>query len=143
MAQTPESNGKVCPRLCDGLGKTELILSRGNEQNSFPYQLDNTVAPDPQIVEGFKAFMGVPRHHANDQTFIIDALQGLGARHDRLLDLAEEIFDEVPFAPLRLLQVYGFSWFGHVLSATPPSLVVDFARGRDEAISTTLGAIST
>ncbi len=60
---------------------------------------------------------------------------------DRLLDLVEEISDEDPFAPLKLLQVCRVSRFGHVLSVAPPSCVMDFARSRDEAAKATLATI--
>ena len=64
--------------------------------------------------------MSRPRYYYNDQAFITAALQDLGAKHDRLLDLEEQISDEDPFAALRLLQVCGVFRFGHVLSAIPP-----------------------
>ena len=59
-------------------------------------------------------------------------------KHDRLLDLVEEISDEDPFATLNLRQVCGVSRFGHVICVFPPSCVVDFARGRDEEVAATL-----
>ncbi len=55
--------------------------------------------------------------------------------------LLEEIADEDPFAVLRLLQTCGISEFGHVLSAAPPALAQDFARERDEAITSTFSTI--
>jgi hypothetical protein len=119
-------------------GKTELILPRGYDRDTFPYSLDDLDDPAPQVVPGLKACLGVPRHFANDQAFITDVLQDMGANHDCLLDLVEEISDEDPLASLRLLQVCGVSWFGHVLSAVPHSLVVDFARGKDEAVAAIL-----
>ena len=61
-----------------------------------------------------------PRHYSNDQASITIAIQDHGVKHDRLLDLAEEISGEDPFAALRLLQVCGVSRLGHVLGAVPP-----------------------
>ena len=95
----------------------------------------------PQVVEGFKSCMGVPRHFDNDPDFINEALHKMGATHDRLLDLMEEVADEDPFAALRRLQTCGISRFGHVLSAVPSPLAQAFARDRDEAIATTFATI--
>jgi hypothetical protein len=55
----------------------------------------------------------------------------MGASHDRLLDLTEEVADEDPFVALRLLQTSGISRFGYVLSAVNPPLAHAFARERD------------
>ena len=68
-------------------------------------------------------------------------MKKMGAAHDRLLDLTEEIADEDPFDALRLLHTCGISKFGHVLSVVPPSLARDFASERDEAISATFATI--
>ena len=55
---------------------------------------------------GIQRLLRVPRHANNDPEFIAASLESLGLRHDRLLDLAEAVADEDPFAALRLLQVY-------------------------------------
>jgi hypothetical protein len=68
-------------------------------------------------------------------------MQKMGAAHDRLLDLTEEIADEDPFAALRLLQTCAIFKFGHVLSVVPPDKARDFARERDEAIAATFATI--
>jgi hypothetical protein len=51
--------------------------------------------------------------------------------------LAEVVADEDPFTTLRLLQVYGVQRFGHIIIATPPPLVSDFALQRDEVVTAT------
>jgi len=93
------------------------------------------------MVEGFKSCLGVPRHFENDPDFINAALQKMGAAHDRLLDLTEEVADKDSFVALRLLQTCGISRFGHGLSAVPPPLAQAFARERDEAIAATFAII--
>ena len=65
----------------------------------------------------------------------------MGANHDRLLDLTEEVVDEDPFAALRLLQTCCISRCGPVLSAAPPPLAQAFSRDRDEAIAATFATI--
>ena len=70
-----------------------------------------------------------------------DALQAMGATHDRMLDLTEEVADEDPFAALRLLQTCGISKYGHVINAAPPPLAQPFARERDDAIAATFAMI--
>ena len=46
-----------------------------------------------------------------------------------------------PFATLRLLQVCNVQRFGHIISAVPPHLVLDFAISHDEAVTTAFVAI--
>ena len=97
----------------------------------------------PHIVECFASCLGaVPRHVSNDPDFIEVALTNLGAKHERLLDLVEEVIaDEDPFAILRLLQVCGVNMFGHGISAVPLDLARDFASSRDFVIATTFRTI--
>jgi hypothetical protein len=83
--------------------------------------LNDPQTPAPHVVAGFRTCLGVPRHFRNDPEFVHDALLSIGAAHDRLLDLMEEIANEDPFAALRLLHTCGINMFGHVLSAYPPS----------------------
>ena len=92
-------------------------------------------------MEGFKSCLGVPRHFDNDPGFLQDALRKMGASHDKLLDLTEEVADEDPFAALRLLQTCDISRVGHVLSAVPSPLAQAFARERDEAIAANFATI--
>jgi hypothetical protein len=99
----PSIFGKVGLRLGYGPGKTELILPKGSNAADFPYPLEDSDVPAPQVVACFKSYLGVPRHFDNDPEFLRNALQDMGASHDRLLDLTEEIADEDPFAALRLL----------------------------------------
>ena len=126
----PTIVGKVGLRIGWGPGKTELMLPQGFQRDSFPYPLDVPNFPAPQVVRGFQSYLGVPRHSGNDLDFITNAMVSLGEKHDRLLDMTEEIADENPFATLRLLQMCGVSRFGHVLSAVPPYRARDFARAR-------------
>ena len=141
FAQAPATYGKVGLKLGYGPEKTEIILPHGYDREDFPYPLDDPSVPAPHVVSGFKLCLGVPRHHTNDQVFITAALHDFGVKHDRLLDLVEEVSDEDPFAALRLLEVCGVSMFGHMLCAVPPACAVDFARSRDEAVATTLATI--
>jgi len=83
----------------------------------------------------------VPRHPLNDLEFISNSLARLGERHDRLLDLIEDVATEDPFASLRLLQVCGVNRFGHIISVVPPPLVLHFATTRDEEVSSTFASI--
>ena len=99
---------------------------------------------DPSIfdvVTGFKACLGVPKHPTNHDSFIAEALLPVAGRHNNLLDLFYAVSDEAPFAPLRLLQVCGVNIFGHILSAVPPDVTATFCAQRDAAIGATLGAI--
>ena len=137
----PAIFSKVGLRLGYGPGKTELVLPKECSVEDFPYPLSDPSVPAPQVVAGFKSCLGVPRHFDNDPEFLHTALQSMGASHDRLLDLTEEVADEDPFAALRLLQVCGVQRFGHVLSAVPPPLAQAFARDRDEAVQATFATI--
>ena len=70
------------------------------------------------------------------------ALHYLGVKHDKLLDLVEEMSNGDNFATVnKLLQLCGVSRIGHVLSAVSPACVVDIARGRDEALESNLATI--
>jgi len=128
-------------RIGWGPCKPEVILPFHNDLESFLQHLDDQTKGLPYIVPVFGACLGVPRHVANDPKFNASSLQSLGVRHDRLLDLAESVVDEDPFAALRLLQVCGVQRFGHIISAVPPPLVSDFAHSRDDALTATLAAI--
>jgi hypothetical protein len=61
LAQAPEIYGKVGLKIGYGPGKTELILPRGYKTRNFPYPLDDSAIPAPQVVLGFKVYLGVPR----------------------------------------------------------------------------------
>ncbi len=92
---------KVGLRIGWGPGKTELILPTDVHCETFLSLLPEGC--NPSVVSGFSACLGVPRHPLNDPEFISTSLARLGERHDRLLDLIEEIATEDPFASLRLL----------------------------------------
>jgi len=141
LAKAPGIFGKVGLRLGYGPGKTELMLPQGCSKDEFPFPLDDSAALAPQIVEGLTSCLGVPRHFCNDPVFLHDAMQKMGGAHDMLLDLTKKIADEDPFVALRLLHTRGISKFGHVQSAVPPDVAKDFARERDEAITTTFATI--
>ena len=139
LSAAPAIYKKTGLRIGWGTRKTELILPPDVDSQSFLSLLPQTCLPS--IVTGFSACLGVPRHPSNDPEFISNSLALLGVRHDRLLDLIEDIATEDPFAGLRLLQVCGVNRFGHIISVVPPPLVLQFATDRDEAVSTTFSAI--
>jgi len=141
LQQALEIYGKVGLRINLGPGKTYLILPKSYVRSSFPYPLDDPGVAAPRVIQGFSTCLGVPRHIDNKHAFIIDALTAIGAKHDRLLNLSEEISDDTPFATLRLLQVCGITRFGHVLSAVPHAKAREFARDGNEAIATTFATI--
>ncbi len=97
--------GKDGLKLGYGPGKTKIILPQGYDREEFPYPLDDPSVQAPQVVTGFKSCLGVPPHHTNDQVFITDALHDLGVKHDRLLNLVEEVSDEDPFVAHKQVQV--------------------------------------
>ena len=68
-----------------------------------------------EVVNGFKACLGVPRHPTSAVSFIIAALEPIASRYDNLMELVTNISEEDPFAALILSQVYGVNRFGHIL----------------------------
>jgi len=86
--------------------------------------MDTTGGGLPHVVPRSSSCLGVPRHARNDPDLITATLVNIGVRHDRLLDLVEDVDDEDPFAALRLLQVCGAQRFGHIISYVPPPLVL-------------------
>ena len=122
-----------------GPGKTELILPSEIDSRSFLSLLAKACIPS--VVPSFSACLGVPRNPLKDPEFISNSLALLGGRHDRLLALMEEVAIKDPFASLRLLQVCGENRFGHIISAVPPPLVLQFATARDEAVASTFATI--
>ena len=124
-----------------GPKKTELILPIDCNPDDLHLPRDTSGRPLPDVVSGFRACLGVPRHPTNDATFIANALGPLGDRHDALLDLVASVSDEDPFGALRLLQVCGVNRFGHVMSAVPPGSTISFCSQRDTAVSLALGTI--
>ena len=73
--------------------------------------------------------------------FISIAMKKPTVRHDRLLQLVMDIAEEAPLMALRLLQVCGVNWFGHVIVVVPPSIIRPFAAAHDAAIVNCLEAI--
>ena len=83
--------------------------------------------------------MPVPVRYRKPTTtcdFILGALRRLATRRDNnLLELAGDVAEEEPFATLRLLQVSGVNYFGHILNAVPRESASIFAEQRDLAIT--------
>jgi hypothetical protein len=117
LSAAPAIYKKTGLRIGWGTRKTELILPPDVDSQSFLSLLPQTCLPS--IVTGFSACLGVPRHPSNDPEFISNSLALLGVRHDRLLDLIEDLATEDPFAGLRLLQVCGVNRFGHISNVAP------------------------
>jgi hypothetical protein len=109
-----------------GPKKTKLVLPTNCDPSDHPLPRDVSCRPLPDVVTGFKACMGVPRHPTNNIFFIEEALGPLGSKHDNLLDLVASVSEEDPFGALRLLQVCGGNRFGHVMSAFPPEATATF-----------------
>jgi len=110
-----------------GPKKTELVLPTDCDPEELPIPRNPRGKPLPDIVQGFKACLGVPRHPAKDVKCILEALQQVANRHDNLLELVGDVSEEDPFAALRLLQVCAVNRFGHILSAVPPEAASLFA----------------
>jgi hypothetical protein len=122
LAVAPEIYRKVGLRKGWGPGKTELIFPPHCDPEAFLQQLDVQAEGLPLIVPGFNDCLGVPHHVTNDPEFIAESLHNLEARHDRPLDLVEDVADEDPLAALRLLiQVCGVQPFGHIINGVPPT----------------------
>ena len=141
LVATPTICKKVGLRIGGGPGKTELMLPLDCDPYAFLLLLDTFVGGLPHIVTGFNACLGVPRHAFNDPEFIVVALEGLGTRLGRLLDLVEDLAEEDFFAALWLLQVCVVQRFGHGICDVPPMLVTAFAHARDEAVTSIFAAI--
>jgi len=124
-----------------GPRKAELQILVDCDLNNLHLPRDDSGRPLLEVVNGFKACLGVPRHSNNCSRFITKALQPLVKRHDSMLDLVAGVSEEDPFVALRLLKVYGVNMFGHVLSANPPDVAAAFCEDRDAAIAAALGAI--
>ena len=65
----------------------------------------------------------------------------IAAHHDFLLELIATVLVEIPFAAIRLLQVCGVNRFGAILIAVPPQALASFVAERDDAITSTFGAM--
>ena len=70
---------------------------------------DELRRPLPEVINGFKDCLGVPRHPTRCDIFITKAMLPLAERHDSLLDLVADVSEEDPFSALLLLQVFGFN----------------------------------
>jgi hypothetical protein len=74
-------------------------------------------------------------HPTSDDEFILEALEFVAMRHDSLLELVANGFDEDPLAALHFLQICGMNRFGHILSAVPPESSAIFRAQRDASIT--------
>ncbi len=124
-----------------GPRKIELHLPANCDHDNLPLPRDESSRLLPELVEGFRACLGVPRHPTNCDSFISAALLPLANRHGALLDLVSDVSEEDPFFALRLLQVCGVTRFGHVLSTVPPDVASAFCGDRDTPIADALGVI--
>jgi len=107
--------------------KTELVLPPScDPDDEILLPRDNDGRPLPNVVQGFKACLGAPRHPTNDGDFIMSALDLVVSRHDSLLDLISDVAEEDPCAALGLLQICGVNKFGHIISAVPPEMFAGF-----------------
>jgi hypothetical protein len=66
--------------------KTELVLPPSCDLDELLLPRDIDGRPLPDVVQGFKACLGVPRYPTNDGDFILSALDHVASRHDILLD---------------------------------------------------------
>jgi len=120
LIATLEIYRKVGLRIGWGPCKTKLMLPLGCDPASLLLQLDSLNGGLPHIVSCFTASLEVPRYPSNDSEFISAPLESMGLSHDRLLDMAEAVAGEDPFAALRLLQVCEVRRLGDIISAVPP-----------------------
>ena len=124
-----------------GPKKAELVLPTDCDPEKLPIPRNPRGEPLPDIVHGFKACLGIPRHPANDVEFILAALQQIADHQDNLLELVGDVSEEYPFVALRLLQVCAVNRFEHILSAGPPEAASLFAEQRDLAITNVLAVV--
>jgi hypothetical protein len=141
LTTAPHVYGDVGLSLGWGPKNGELVLPTGCDPGHLLLPCNPRGEPLPNIVQGFEACLGLPRHPTNNEDFIINALQQVALRHDNLLELVRGVSEEDPFATLRLLQVCGVNRFGHILSAVPPETTSLFAEHRDLLITDTLATI--
>jgi len=73
-----------------------LVPPQGYARSRFPFPLDNPGVAAPHVVQGFAACMWVPGHFSYDLVFVSGILQDIGVKHDRCVDLSEEMSDENP-----------------------------------------------
>jgi hypothetical protein len=109
-----------------GPKKTEIVLPPSCDSNELLLPRDTDGRPLLDVVQGFNACLGVPRHPTNDGDFIMSALDLVVSRHDSLLDLISDVAEEDPCAALGLLQICGVNKFGHIISAVPPEMFAGF-----------------
>ena len=86
-----------------GPRKIELHLPANCDHDNLPLPRDESSRLLPELVEGFRACLGVPRYPTNGGSFISAALLPPTNRHDALLDPVSGVSEE---DPLLLLDVY-------------------------------------
>jgi hypothetical protein len=89
-------------RIGWGPGKSELILSPCSDSEAILILLEACGGGLPHIFLGFSSCLGVPRHADNDPNFITSALDNIGIRYDRPLNMVEDVAEKYPFVALRL-----------------------------------------
>ena len=79
-----------------GPKKIKLVLPADCDPEELPIPRNPRSEHLPNIVHGFKACLGVPRHPSNDGEFILDSLslRQVAYRHDILLELVEDVSEE-------------------------------------------------
>jgi hypothetical protein len=119
--------GAASITLGRGPKKIELVLPTDCDPDDLLLPRNLRGEPHPDIVPGFKACLGVPRHPSVDGDFILKAMRQVAYRHWSLLELVADVSEEHPFAALRLLRVCGVSRFVHILVAVQPESASLFA----------------
>jgi len=98
LAASPTICTKPGLRIGWGPGKTELKPTSGCDPGIFMPHLEAIGGGLTHLVSSFTSCLGVPRHSEIDPVFNTSLLVSIGIRHDRLLDLVEDVADEDPFA---------------------------------------------
>ena len=120
--------------------RLEAPLPTDAAQVSTDHCRDPLPLPSTSIEQrpGFKKCLGCPRHPSNDAAYILQHLQDVEAKHDRLLAHLRGMARTEPHAALRILQVVGVRRFQHLMRTLPPTVCDLFLQRRDEAIRVTL-----
>ena len=87
----------------------------------------------PDVVDGLSACLSIPRHSANDLSFITAAFRKVQKRHDALLGLIDEMAPHFPQQAGRLLEACAVERFGHVMRGVAPGIAAAFIAERDAA----------
>ena len=128
MYQTPKKPHFVGPGLGNRCGRSSLQL-----QTTFTNPVSRGAWGAPATAPGSTAH----------NTYILQHLEDVEARHDRLLSRLQGMAQTEPHAALRILRmVGGVRRFQHLIMQTLPRSVCNFSlQRRDEAIRVTLERI--